>query len=208
MTPPSTPNSRSDRPARSPRVVCLAGPSDSGKTTLVEELVPRLADRGDRVATVKSIHHDIEIDTPGADTHRHRTAGAETVVGITPELTFDVTARGKREPPAVPTGSDGSEWLDTAESADDGPRAQRERRALASTLARLERRGYDVVLVEGFSAVALPTILVGDREPSEVGGPIVGHADDDLEALVDEIRTLEGVSFRGGDDGSGEPDRE
>ncbi len=80
------------------RAVCLAGPSDAGKTSLVEELVERLATDG-RVATVKSIHHDIEIDTPGSDTHRHRTAGAETVVGITPTLTFDITTRGKRDPP-------------------------------------------------------------------------------------------------------------
>lgn len=121
------------------RVVCLAGPSDSGKTTLVERLVPRLADHG-RVATVKSIHHDIEIDTPGADTHRHRTAGAETVVGVTPELTFDITARGKRDPP---DRSDGDAVL---EGEADDP----ELRALASTLQRLEERGYAFVVVEGF----------------------------------------------------------
>ncbi|NUB91923.1 molybdopterin-guanine dinucleotide biosynthesis protein B [Haloterrigena sp. SYSU A558-1] len=160
------------------RVVCLAGPSDSGKTTLVERLVPRLADHG-RVATVKSIHHDIEIDTPGADTHRHRTAGAETVVGVTPELTFDVTTRGKRDPP---DGSDGDAVLE----ADDP-----ELRALADALERLEARGYAFVVVEGFSAASLPTILVGDRDPSAVGGPVVGRGADDLEALVETIRGLD-----------------
>lgn len=160
------------------RVVCLAGPSDSGKTSLVERLVPRLADHG-RVATVKSIHHDVEIDTPGTDTHRHRTAGAETVVGITPELTFDVSTRAKRDPPERPAGD---HLLET-----DDP----ELAALASTLARLERRGYEFIVVEGFAASALPTILVDDRGPDAVGGSVVGRGDDELDELVATIRRLE-----------------
>lgn len=162
------------------RVVCLAGPSDAGKTSLVERLVPRLAEHG-RVATVKSIHHDVEIDTPGTDTHRHRTAGAETVVGVTPELTFDITARGKRNPPE-PDG-------DIPYLESDDP----ELRALASTLERLARRGDDTVLVEGFAESPLPTILVGDRDPSAVGGPVVGRGDDPIDDLVETIRSLEGL---------------
>ena len=161
------------------RAVCVAGPSDAGKTTLVERLVPRLAEDG-RVATIKSIHHDIEVDTPGTDTHRHRTAGAETVVGITPTTTFEVTTHGKDAPPAA----DG----DTLLEADD-PEIQ----ALSRTLERLARRGYDTVLVEGFSQSPLPTVLVGDRDPATVGGPVVGRGNDEIDDLVDTIRTLEGV---------------
>lgn len=163
------------------RVVCVAGPSDAGKTSLVEALVDRLADSG-RVATVKSIHHDIEIDTPGTDTHRHRTAGAETVVGITPELTFEITTRGKRDPPE-PAG-------DTLLESDDP-----EIRALSTSLERLARRGYDTVLVEGFAESPLPTILVGDRDPSAVGGPVVGPGEDPIDDLVEAIRSLEGLEF-------------
>ncbi|AFZ74364.1 molybdopterin-guanine dinucleotide biosynthesis protein B [Natronobacterium gregoryi] len=168
------------------RVVCLAGPSDSGKTTLVEKLVPRLTEHY-RVATVKSIHHDVEIDTPGADTHRHRTAGAETVVGITPELTFDISTRGKQKPPELPRGTDGG-------LVDSDP-DDRELQALESTLARLSRRGYDIVVVEGFTDAPLPTILVGDREPDTVAGEIVGRGDDELEELVETIQTLEEIAF-------------
>ncbi|NKE37032.1 molybdopterin-guanine dinucleotide biosynthesis protein B [Natronococcus sp. JC468] len=164
------------------RVVCLAGPSDSGKTTLVEELVPRLAET-ERVATVKSIHHDIEIDAPGADTHRHRTAGAETVVGVTPELTFGITTRGKREPPREPD----AEFFGAA----DG-----ELRALSRVLTRLERRGYDLVVVEGFGEAPLPTILVGDRDPDAVGGEVVGRGRDDLPDLVETVLALEPLGER------------
>ncbi|SEQ33763.1 molybdopterin-guanine dinucleotide biosynthesis protein B [Natrinema salaciae] len=167
------------------RVVCLAGPSDAGKTSLVEALVSRLAADG-RVATVKSIHHDIEIDTPGTDTHRHRTAGAETVVGVTPALTFDITTRGKRDPPAS----------DAPLLEADDPESQ----ALASVLERLARRGYDTVLVEGFAGAPLPTILVGDREPSAVGGPVVGRGGEPIDDLVDTIRSLEGIEYAPGDE--------
>ena len=178
------------------KVVCLAGPSDSGKTTLVEELLPRLTDGGERVATIKSIHHDVEIDTPGADTHRHRTAGAETVVGITPELTFDVSTRAKRNPPPLPDGAtDGGLLVDDP----DDP----ELRALASALARLERRGYDVVLVEGFTEAPLATILVGDRDPDAVSGEIVGRGDDDRDELVETIRSLEDRTFVAGEGDEG-----
>ena len=177
------------------RVVCLAGPSDAGKTTLVEALVPELAERGDRVATVKSIHHDVEIDDPGSDTHRHRTAGAETVVGITPELTFDVSTHGKREPPALPDGVLGGALR---EAACEDP----ELRTLASTLVRLARRGYDTVVVEGFTDAPLPTIVVGDRDPATISGPVVGHDEDDPEMLVERIRSLESIAV-----GADEPDR-
>ncbi|MDF9746563.1 molybdopterin-guanine dinucleotide biosynthesis protein B [Natrinema salsiterrestre] len=163
------------------RAVCVAGPSDSGKTSLVEELVSRLGADG-RVATVKSIHHEVEIDTPGTDTHRHRTAGAETVVGITPELTFDIATRGKRNPHEP----DGDALLES----DD-----REIRALSRGLERLARRGYDTVLVEGFAQSPLPTILVGERDPSAVGGPVIGRGDDSIDDLVGTIRSLEGLEF-------------
>ncbi|WP_435333976.1 molybdopterin synthase [Haloarchaeobius sp. TZWWS8] len=62
-------------------VLGVVGPSDSGKTTLVERLVDELDSRG-RVATVKHCSTDPDIDTDGRDTARHRAAGATTTVGI------------------------------------------------------------------------------------------------------------------------------
>ncbi|MFW5977791.1 MAG: molybdopterin-guanine dinucleotide biosynthesis protein B, partial [Halohasta sp.] len=123
------------------RTICLVGPSDSGKTTLLESLVAELGDYG-RVATIKSIHHDIEIDTPGKDTYRHREAGADTVVGLTPSLSFQITPGGKDAAPS-------------------------EQALLDSTVDSLTVKGYDFILVEGFHDSAYPKIEIGQRVDTE-----------------------------------------
>ena len=62
------------------KVVGFAGFSGSGKTHLVEQLIPALKLRGLRVSVVKHAHHDFDIDHPGKDSYRHREAGAFEVV--------------------------------------------------------------------------------------------------------------------------------
>jgi molybdopterin-guanine dinucleotide biosynthesis protein B len=57
------------------------GPSNSGKTTLVEKLIAALREKDYSVGTVKNIHvENFSIDTEGKDTWRHHKAGAEMVV--------------------------------------------------------------------------------------------------------------------------------
>jgi molybdopterin-guanine dinucleotide biosynthesis protein B len=60
----------------------VVGRSGSGKTTLIERLLPLLRARGLRVSTIKHTHHDLDIDTPGKDSFRHRQAGAEEVMMV------------------------------------------------------------------------------------------------------------------------------
>lgn len=60
-------------------IVLIVGKSKSGKTTLIEKLIPELNSRGLRVGTVKHAHHGFEIDHTGKDSFRHREAGAEIV---------------------------------------------------------------------------------------------------------------------------------
>jgi len=59
----------------------VIGQKNSGKTTLIVELVQACTQLGYRVGTIKHTHHQHELDSPGKDSHRHREAGAE-VVGI------------------------------------------------------------------------------------------------------------------------------
>lgn len=69
-----------DRP-----VISVVGKADSGKTTLIEKLVPELKRRGYRVGTIKHDTHRFDIDRPGKDTYRHFAAGADAVVIGSPE---------------------------------------------------------------------------------------------------------------------------
>jgi molybdopterin-guanine dinucleotide biosynthesis protein B len=63
------------------RVVAIVGRQGSGKTTLIEKLIPALRGRGLAVSTIKHTHHhQIELDVPGKDSYRHRLAGASEVI--------------------------------------------------------------------------------------------------------------------------------
>jgi molybdopterin-guanine dinucleotide biosynthesis protein B len=63
-----------------PPIVAIVGKSNSGKTTLIERLIPSLKARGHRIGTIKHSHHDFDLDRPGKDSHRHKSAGAEAVM--------------------------------------------------------------------------------------------------------------------------------
>lgn len=60
-------------------VVSIVGQGNSGKTTLIEKLIPELKSRGYRVATVKHTHQKIELDTQGKDSWRYAQAGSDAV---------------------------------------------------------------------------------------------------------------------------------
>lgn len=90
-----------------PKVFGIVGWKNSGKTGLTEQLVTEFTRRGYRISTIKHAHHDFDIDRPGADSFRHRQAGAQEVALVSgtrfaimhelrgaPEPTFeDILAR-------------------------------------------------------------------------------------------------------------------
>jgi molybdopterin-guanine dinucleotide biosynthesis protein MobB len=59
----------------------VIGRKNSGKTTLVVDLVKEFSRRGINIGTIKHTHHRHELDVPGKDSYQHRAAGA-SVVGI------------------------------------------------------------------------------------------------------------------------------
>ncbi len=65
----------------------IIGRKNSGKTTLIVELVEHLTSRGYRVGTIKHTHHRHELDVPGKDSFKHRQAGAAPVAILTPGMT-------------------------------------------------------------------------------------------------------------------------
>jgi len=67
-----------------PPIVSIVGRSNSGKTTLIEKLIPELKRRGYRIGTIKHTHHAPDIDRPGKDSSRHSAAGADTVMLASP----------------------------------------------------------------------------------------------------------------------------
>ena len=100
-----------------PRVFGIAGWTNSGKTGLAVRLVTEFTRRGYKISTIKHAHHDFYIDKVGADSFRHRQAGAHEVptCSATPKfLRTDATASataGVRSHPVSPA------WRDRGRSA-------------------------------------------------------------------------------------------
>jgi molybdopterin-guanine dinucleotide biosynthesis protein MobB len=84
-------------PDRRPAAVAFVGGHDSGKTSVIVELIPRLITRGLKVGSIKHSTRDVDDDTPGKDSQRHAAAGASVGALVTPRRT---TARrfGDEEP--------------------------------------------------------------------------------------------------------------
>jgi molybdopterin-guanine dinucleotide biosynthesis protein B len=61
-------------------IVSFVGRSNSGKTTLIERVIPELVRAGYKVATVKHAGHGFDLDTEGKDSWRHKRAGASSVM--------------------------------------------------------------------------------------------------------------------------------
>jgi len=136
------------------RIIGLAGWSGSGKTTLVTSVIPVLARRGLKVATVKHAHHEFDIDQPGKDSWLHRQAGASEVAIVSSRRWAIVHELGQ------------------------GPAAEPEP-PLTDILAKLSP--VDLVLVEGFKRHAHPKLEVFR---AAVGKPLLHPDDDCIVAVA------------------------
>ena len=74
-------------PDRRPAAVAFVGAHNAGKTTLVSDLLPRLAARGLAVGAIKHTSRDAEDDYPGKDSYRLAGAGATVAAFVTPGRT-------------------------------------------------------------------------------------------------------------------------
>ncbi|MBW2010728.1 MAG: molybdopterin-guanine dinucleotide biosynthesis protein B [Deltaproteobacteria bacterium] len=67
-----------------PPIITIVGKSESGKTTLIERLIPELKNRGYKIGTTKHASHGFDIDKKGKDSQRHKQAGADMVIVASP----------------------------------------------------------------------------------------------------------------------------
>lgn len=106
--------------------------SGTGKTTLIEKLIPQLLAFNIRVALIKHSHHNFDIDQPGKDSYRLRKAGAaQTLVASKKRWALMVeTAQKKGEPD------------------------------LAELIGKIDYKSIDLILVEGFKHEAINKIAL------------------------------------------------
>ncbi len=103
--------------------------SGTGKTTLLEQLIPMLRERGLEVALIKHAHHDFDIDIPGKDSYRLRKAGAAQTLVASRKRWALITEHGELPEPSLDT-----------------------------LLRELDHDRLDLILVEGFKHEAFPKI--------------------------------------------------
>jgi len=68
-----------------PPIVAIVGKPKSGKTSLIEKLIPELIARDYRVASIKHATHSLSFDEPGKDSWRHAQAGSDAVAISSPD---------------------------------------------------------------------------------------------------------------------------
>ncbi|HAS8149410.1 TPA: bifunctional molybdopterin-guanine dinucleotide biosynthesis adaptor protein MobB/molybdopterin molybdotransferase MoeA [Vibrio vulnificus] len=112
----------------------FAAYSGTGKTTLLEALLPKLTEAGLRIGLLKHAHHDFDVDKPGKDSYRLRKAGASQML---------IASRNRF---ALMT---------------ETPEAESEFDYL---LSRFDQQTIDVILVEGCKNIAFPKIELHREE--------------------------------------------
>ncbi|AHD10909.1 molybdopterin-guanine dinucleotide biosynthesis protein B [Phaeobacter gallaeciensis] len=81
------------------KIYGVTGWKNCGKTGLMERLVAEFCRRGLSVSTLKHAHHSTDVDQPGTDSYRHRTAGAAEVILASPNrMAIMQELRGAPEP--------------------------------------------------------------------------------------------------------------
>ena len=61
---------------KKPILIGISGIKNSGKTTIISKIIPKLVSLGYKVATIKHDGHDFKADVEGTDSYKHKEAGA------------------------------------------------------------------------------------------------------------------------------------
>jgi molybdopterin-guanine dinucleotide biosynthesis protein B len=108
-----------------PPVVSIVGKSESGKTTLIEKLIPKLKRLGFRIGIVKHAHHGFDMDRKGKDSYRHRQAGADSVMIASPgQIAMIKTVSGECLDDLVPYFDDVDLLIAEGFKSDNAPKIE------------------------------------------------------------------------------------
>ncbi|MBC7787350.1 MAG: molybdopterin-guanine dinucleotide biosynthesis protein B [Methylophilaceae bacterium] len=134
--------------------------SNSGKTTLLTQLIPSLIERGLRVSVIKHAHHTFDIDYPGKDSYKLREAGAvQTMIASKSRWALMTELSSTPDTAAEPN--------------------------LNTLLAQLDTNLTDLVLVEGFRHEAIPKIEVFR---ASLGQPLLAEQDSTIIAIASDTQ--------------------
>jgi molybdopterin molybdotransferase len=109
-------------------ILGFAAYSGTGKTTLLEQLLPKLTSAGLRIGMLKHAHHDFDIDQPGKDSYRLRKAGAAQMLIASANRHAMMVETPQQEP------------------------------SFEELLSRFDIAQLDLILVEGYKHLSFPKI--------------------------------------------------
>lgn len=115
---------------QSPAILAISAYSGTGKTTLLQQVIPLLNQRNIRVSVIKHSHHNIDIDIPGKDSYLLRKAGA----------TQTIVACDQR-------------WAMVTETPNSSLN-------LTDLIKQFDVNNTDLILVEGFKDEPLPKLVL------------------------------------------------
>ncbi|WP_104399731.1 bifunctional molybdopterin-guanine dinucleotide biosynthesis adaptor protein MobB/molybdopterin molybdotransferase MoeA [Vibrio penaeicida] len=115
-------------------ILGFAAYSGTGKTTLLEALLPKLTEKGIRIGVLKHAHHDFDVDKPGKDSYRLRKAGASQML-ISSRYRYALMTE-------TPENEAHFEYL----------------------ISRFDQTQLDLILVEGCKNIAFPKIELNREE--------------------------------------------
>jgi molybdopterin-guanine dinucleotide biosynthesis protein B len=81
-------------------VLAVCGTKNTGKTSLIEGVIPFLSAAGKRTAVIKHHGHELDPDVPGTDTYRFYHVGAVGTI-ITDDQHFSMTKRAQNDVPML-----------------------------------------------------------------------------------------------------------
>ena len=113
-------------------ILGLCAYSGTGKTTLLEKLIPTLSQHGYDIAVIKHAHHSFEIDHPEKDSYKIRKAGAQQIL----------ISSKKR-------------WAMIHENS-----SNHEELSLQEALSHIVTDDIDFVIVEGYKSEPIPKIEI------------------------------------------------